>query len=101
MLTEIERCVNWVRRRNPYAHTWRDYRADLKQFLAVVGSRPPRAITFHDVDLCWRWWTPCTPARSTTLLGRDCRPTPRIVQALRAGILAVAANGNRLRGQAA
>lgn len=50
MLTEIERFVNWVRRRNPNAHTWRDYRADLKQFVAVVGNRPPEAITFHDLD---------------------------------------------------
>jgi site-specific recombinase XerD len=50
MLTEIESFVNWVRRRNPNAHTWRDYRADLRQFLAVAGDRPPRAITFHDVD---------------------------------------------------
>ena len=50
MLPEIERFVNWVRRRNPNAHTWRDYRADLKQFVAVVGNRPPGAVTFHDID---------------------------------------------------
>ena len=50
MLTEIERFVNWLRRRNPNAHTWRDYRSDLKQFAAVVGDRPPEAVTFHDVD---------------------------------------------------
>jgi site-specific recombinase XerD len=50
MLPEIERFVNWVRRRNPNAHTWRDYRADLKQFVAVVGDQPPGAVTFHDVD---------------------------------------------------
>jgi hypothetical protein len=28
MLTEIHRFVNWVRRRNPNAHTWHDHRAD-------------------------------------------------------------------------
>ena len=50
MLTEIERFVNWLRRRNPNAHTWHDYRGDLKQFAAVVGDRPPEAVTFHDVD---------------------------------------------------
>jgi integrase/recombinase XerC len=50
MLAEIERFVNWLRRRNPDAHTWRDYRCDLKQFLAVVGDRPPNTVTFHDVD---------------------------------------------------
>jgi site-specific recombinase XerD len=50
MLVEIERFVNWLRRRNATARTWRDYGYDLKQFLAVVGDQPPAAITFHDVD---------------------------------------------------
>jgi site-specific recombinase XerD len=50
MLVEIERFVNWVRRRNPEARTWRDYSYDLKQFADVVGDRPPGSITFHDVD---------------------------------------------------
>jgi site-specific recombinase XerD len=50
MLVEIESFVNWMRRRNPQARTWRDYRNDLQQFVAVVGDRPPGAITFHDVD---------------------------------------------------
>ena len=50
MLAEINRFVNWVRRRNPDARTWRDYSYDLKQFAAVVGDRPPNTITFHDVD---------------------------------------------------
>ena len=50
MLAEIDRFVNWVRRRNPDARTWRDYSYDLKQFAAVVGDRPPNAITFHDID---------------------------------------------------
>jgi site-specific recombinase XerD len=50
MLAEIERFVNWVRRRNPNARTWRDYGYDLRQFVAVVGDRAPSAITIADVD---------------------------------------------------
>jgi site-specific recombinase XerD len=50
MLVEIDRFVNWIRRRNAEARTWRDYSYDLKQFVAVVGDRPPRSITFQDVD---------------------------------------------------
>jgi len=50
MLAEIDCFVNWMRRRNPDARTWRDYSYDLKQFVAVVGDRPPESITLHDVD---------------------------------------------------
>ncbi|MBN1140014.1 MAG: tyrosine-type recombinase/integrase [Anaerolineae bacterium] len=50
MLTEIETFVNWLRRRNPAARTWRDYRNDLLQFTALAGDRPPGAVTFHDID---------------------------------------------------
>ncbi|NTU64894.1 MAG: tyrosine-type recombinase/integrase [Chloroflexi bacterium] len=50
MLAEIEGFVNWLRRRNAEARTWRDYGYDLKQFVEVVGDQPPAAITFHDVD---------------------------------------------------
>lgn len=50
MLSEIERFVNWVRRRSPAARTWRDYGYDLRIFVAVVGDRPPQEITFRDVD---------------------------------------------------
>lgn len=50
MLTEVEYFVNWLRRRNPHSRTWRDYRGDLQQFTAVVGDRPPEAVTFYDVD---------------------------------------------------
>ncbi len=50
MLAEIECFVNWLRRRNPEARTWRDYAYDLKQFAAAVGDQPPSAVTFHDVD---------------------------------------------------
>ncbi len=50
MLVEIECFVNWLRRRNAEARTWRDYGYDLKQFVEVVGDQPPAAITFHDVD---------------------------------------------------
>lgn len=50
MLKEIEQFVNWVRRRNPQARTWRDYGYDLNQFAAIVGDRPPNTVTFHEVD---------------------------------------------------
>ena len=50
MLAEIQRFVNWIRRRNPHARTWRDYGYDLKQFVAIVGDRPPGEITLHDID---------------------------------------------------
>lgn len=50
MLTEIDHFLNWMRRRNATARTWRDYGYDLKQFVAVVGDRPPATITFQDVD---------------------------------------------------
>ncbi len=50
MLFDIERFVNWVRRRNPEARTWRDYGYDLHQFVEIVGNRETREITFRDVD---------------------------------------------------
>jgi site-specific recombinase XerD len=50
MLVEIEYFVNWMRRRNPEARTWRDYGYDLKQFVAIVGDRPLGSITLYDID---------------------------------------------------
>jgi site-specific recombinase XerD len=50
MLSEIDQFVNWVRRRNPGARTWRDYGYDLRQFAALVGDVSPSAITFREVD---------------------------------------------------
>jgi site-specific recombinase XerD len=50
MLSQIEEFVNWTRRRNPAARTWRDYGYDLHSFAAVVGDRSPDEITFRDVD---------------------------------------------------
>ena len=50
MLAEIKYFVNWVRRRNPEARTWKDYRYDLEQFVSVVGDRPPKDITIQDID---------------------------------------------------
>ena len=38
MYTEIQQFVNWMRRRNPEARTWRDYSYDLAQFAEVVGD---------------------------------------------------------------
>lgn len=50
MIDEITNFVNWLRRRNPQARTWRDYSYDLKQFVAVVGDKPPASVTIQDVD---------------------------------------------------
>jgi site-specific recombinase XerD len=50
MLAEIERFVNWVRRRSPQAHTWRDYQCDLRFFIEAVGDRPPNEVNFRDID---------------------------------------------------
>jgi site-specific recombinase XerD len=50
MLAEMERFVNWVRRRSPQARTWKDYGYDLRFFIEVVGDRPPKEITFQDID---------------------------------------------------
>jgi len=50
MLSQIEDFVNWVRRRNPQARTWRDYLYDLQQFIAVVGECSPSEITHRDID---------------------------------------------------
>lgn len=65
MLAEIEDFVNWVRRRNPQARTWRDYLYDLRQFAAAVGDRPPAAVTFREIDLfvasqAAQGYKPCT-----------------------------------------
>lgn len=50
MLAEIQQFVNWARRRNPTAHTWRDYRCDLEQFAAAVGEKPLAEGTYKEVD---------------------------------------------------
>ncbi len=50
MLAEIERFVNWVRRRSPAARTWKDYGYDLRFFMQVVGDVPLKEITFREVD---------------------------------------------------
>lgn len=50
MLVQIEEFVNWVRRRNPQARTWKDYGYDLRFFVEVIGDHPPKEITLRDVD---------------------------------------------------
>jgi hypothetical protein len=47
MLPEIDRFVNWVRRRHPRAHTRRDYRVYLSQF--ALGELPwsPTTYLYH------------------------------------------------------
>jgi hypothetical protein len=58
MLAEIEQFVNWVRRRNSAARTWRDYSYDLKQFADVVGDRAPGEISHQDIDrFVWILWS--------------------------------------------
>lgn len=68
MLAEIDRFVNWVRRRSPNARTWRDYQYDLKQFAEAMGNRPHNTITFQDIDdfvsqQVKRGMAPCTVNR--------------------------------------
>ena len=50
MLTEISRFVNWTRRRNPAAYTWKSYRYDLHQFVEIVGGLPTSQVTLHHID---------------------------------------------------
>jgi site-specific recombinase XerD len=38
MQVEIEQFIYWLRMRNPYARTWRDYRCDLHLFQSRVGD---------------------------------------------------------------
>jgi len=38
MLAEIERFVNWVRRRSNGTHTWKNYVSDLRLFVKSVGD---------------------------------------------------------------
>jgi integrase/recombinase XerD len=50
MFHEIDRFVNWMRRRNPDADTAKSYRYHLYKFTHIVGDRPPADITLHDID---------------------------------------------------
>ena len=50
MLSEIDQFVNWIRRRNPEARTWKDYGYDLRQFADLLGDPDPPAVTFRDID---------------------------------------------------
>lgn len=50
MLSQIQEFVNYIRRRNMAARTWRDYSYDLQQFADLVGDRAPGTISFHDID---------------------------------------------------
>lgn len=50
MLAEINLFVNWVRRRNPLARTWKDYSYDLHQFANLIGDSSPNQISFREVD---------------------------------------------------
>ncbi|MCP4422612.1 MAG: hypothetical protein GY805_38875 [Chloroflexi bacterium] len=50
MVKEIQSFVNGLRRRNPQARTWKDYRHVLNGFHAAVGDKSPDAVTIKDVD---------------------------------------------------
>jgi site-specific recombinase XerD len=50
MLSEIEYFVNWLRRHNPHARTWKDYSYDLKQLVQIVGEKPLGQLSFRDID---------------------------------------------------
>lgn len=47
---QIEQFVNWVRRRNPTAHTWQDYHCDLHIFADAVGGLSLNEITYKEID---------------------------------------------------
>lgn len=50
MYKDIQRFVNWVRRRNPDAYTWKSYTYDLKQFTEIIGNKALREVTLFDID---------------------------------------------------
>lgn len=50
MVNEIQSFVNGLRRRNPQARTWKDYRHVLNGFNAAVGDKSPEAVTVKDID---------------------------------------------------
>ncbi len=50
MVNETQSFVNWLRRRNPKARTWKDYRSVLKRFTETVGDKPPSDVSIKDID---------------------------------------------------
>jgi len=73
MLSEARQFVNWVRRTNPQAHTWKDYASDLKAFAETVGDRPLNQISVNDVDAfivqqCEKGFKPKTVNRRLTTI---------------------------------
>ena len=50
MLSQIADFVNWLRRRNPTARTWRDYSYDLRHFASAMSNISVKEINFHDID---------------------------------------------------
>ena len=50
MFHEIDRFVNWMRRRNPTADTAKSYRYHLHKFTQIVGDCAPADVTLHDID---------------------------------------------------
>lgn len=50
MQVEIEQFINWIRMKNPYARTWRDYQCDLALFRHVIGDMSLADILPHHLD---------------------------------------------------
>lgn len=50
MFKEIDRFVNWLRRRNPHADTAKSYQYHLLKFAQVVGDCNPSDVSLHDID---------------------------------------------------
>ncbi len=50
MFNEIDRFVNWMRRRNREADTAKSYRYHLLKFTQIVGDGSPADVTLHDID---------------------------------------------------
>ncbi|MCA9949998.1 MAG: site-specific integrase [Anaerolineales bacterium] len=50
MFNEVDRFVNWLRRRNPGADTAKSYQYHLRKFTKIVGDCSPADVTLHDID---------------------------------------------------
>jgi len=50
MLNQIQPFVNWLRRRNPRARTWRDYHHILTRFASIVQHPAAADVSVHDID---------------------------------------------------
>jgi hypothetical protein len=85
MLSEIEQFVNWVRRRNSNARTWKDYGYDLRQAdlpirihqlphaIQVVAQKTIRSYEIPAVQgLTCSYQSGCSAAHPSPPSGRTC-----------------------------